>query len=138
MSVSVFGLGYVGSVSAACFASMGHNVTGVDVSRNKVEMMDSGRTPIIEARMSELVAEGHRSGLLHATTDATSAVLNSEVSFVCVGTPSLKNGKLDLSHIEHVAKEIGVAIRQKKSPHVFVLRSTVLAGTTEKDRASHS
>jgi GDP-mannose 6-dehydrogenase len=132
MSVSVFGLGYVGSVSAACFASMGHNVTGVDVSRNKVEMMDSGRTPIIEARMSELVAEGHRSGLLHATTDATSAVLNSEVSFVCVGTPSLKNGKLDLSHIEHVAKEIGVAIRQKKSPHVFVLRSTVLAGTTEK------
>jgi GDP-mannose 6-dehydrogenase len=132
MAVSVFGLGYVGSVSAACFASMGHNVIGVDVSRNKVEMMDSGRTPIIEAGMRELVAEGHRSGLLRATTDATSAVMDSEVSFVCVGTPSLKNGKLDLRHIEHVAKEIGAAIRQKKSPHVFVLRSTVLAGTTEK------
>src|SRR6195256_6294679 len=131
LSVSIFGLGYVGSVSAACFASMGHKVIGVDVSRAKVEMMDSGRTPIIEARMSELVAEANRAGLLHATSDATAAVLNSEVSFVCVGTPSLKNGKLDLSHIEHVAREIGAAIRQKKSPHVFVLRSTVLAGTTE-------
>ena len=131
LSVSIFGLGYVGSVSAACFASMGHKVTGVDVSRAKVEMMDSGRTPIIEARMSEMVGEARRAGLLHATTDATAAVLNSEVSFVCVGTPSLKNGKLDLSHIEHVAREIGAAIRQKKSPHVFVLRSTVLAGTTE-------
>ena len=131
LSVSIFGLGYVGSVSAACFSSMGHKVIGVDVSRAKVEMMDSGRTPIIEARMSEMVAEAHRAGLLNATTDATAAVLNSEVSFVCVGTPSLKNGKLDLSHIEHVAREIGAAIRQKKSPHVFVLRSTVLAGTTE-------
>jgi GDP-mannose 6-dehydrogenase len=131
LSVSIFGLGYVGSVSAACFASMGHKVIGVDLSQAKVEMMDSGRTPIIEARMSEMVAEAHRDGLLKATTDATLAVLNSEVSFVCVGTPSLKNGKLDLSHIEHVAREIGAAIRQKKSPHVFVLRSTVLAGTTE-------
>jgi GDP-mannose 6-dehydrogenase len=110
---------------------MGHKVIGVDVSRAKVEMMDSGRTPIIEARMSEMVAEASRAGLLHATTDATAAVSNSEVSFVCVGTPSLKNGKLDLSHIESVAREIGAAIRQKNSPHVFVLRSTVLAGTTE-------
>ena len=131
LSVSIFGLGYVGSVSAACFASMGHKVIGVDVSRAKVETLGAGRTPIIEARMSELVAEAHRAGLLRATTDATDAVLNSEVSFVCVGTPSLKNGKLDLSHIESVAREIGAAIHQKKSPHVFVLRSTVLAGTTE-------
>ena len=131
LSVSIFGLGYVGSVSAACFASMGHKVIGVDVSRAKVEMLDSGRTPIVEARMGELVAEANRAGLLRATTDATEAVLNSDVSFVCVGTPSLKNGKLDLSHIESVAREIGAAIRQKKSPHVFVLRSTVLPGTTE-------
>src|ERR1700704_3429860 len=131
LSVSIFGLGYVGSVSAACFASMGHKVIGVDVSRAKVEMLDSGRTPIVEARMAELVAEATKACYLHATTDALQAVLNSDVSFVCVGTPSLKNGKLDLSHIEHVAKEIGAAIRQKKSPHVFVLRSTVLAGTTE-------
>ena len=131
LSVSIFGLGYVGSVSAACFASMGHKVIGVDLSRPKVEMLDSGRTPIIEARMSELVAEASQAGRLRATTDAADAVLNSEVSFVCVGTPSMKNGKLDLSHIENVAREIGAAIRQKKSPHVFVLRSTVLPGTTE-------
>lgn len=131
LSVSIFGLGYVGSVSAACFASMGHKVIGVDVSRAKVEMLDSGRTPIIEARMSELVADAKKRGLLRATTDATEAVLNSDVSFVCVGTPSLKNGKLDLGHIESVAREIGTAIRQKKAPHVFVLRSTVLPGTTE-------
>jgi len=131
LSVSIFGLGYVGSVSAACFASMGHKVIGVDLSRPKVEMLDSGRTPIIEARMSELVAEASQAGRLRATTDAADAVLNSEVSFVCVGTPSMKNGKLDLSHIENVAREIGAAIRQKKSSHVFVLRSTVLPGTTE-------
>ena len=131
LSVSIFGLGYVGSVSAACFASMGHKVIGVDVSRAKVEMLDSGRTPIIEARMSELVAEAKKRGLLRATTDAAEAVMKSDVSFVCVGTPSLKNGKLDLSHIENVAREIGAAIRQKKAPHVFVLRSTVLPGTTE-------
>jgi GDP-mannose 6-dehydrogenase len=131
LSVSVFGLGYVGSVSAACFASMGHKVIGVDVSRAKVEMMDSGRTPIVEARMQELVTEASKAGRLRATSDPAEAVSNSGVSFVCVGTPSLKNGKLDLSHIQNVAREIGAAIRQKKAPHVFVLRSTVLPGTTE-------
>jgi GDP-mannose 6-dehydrogenase len=131
LSISIFGLGYVGSVSAACFASMGHKVIGVDVSRAKVEMVDSGRSPIIEARMTELVAEENRVGRLRATTDSTAAVLQSDVSFVCVGTPSLRSGKLDLSHIEKVAREIGAALKQKKSQHTFVLRSTVLPGTTE-------
>ena len=131
LSISIFGLGYVGSVSAACFASMGHKVIGVDLSPAKVEMMDSGRTPIVEARMAELVAEANQGCRLHATTDATRAVLNSDVSFVCVGTPSMRNGKLDLTHIAHVAKQIGAAVKQKTSPHVFVLRSTVLPGTTE-------
>jgi len=131
LSISVFGLGYVGSVSAACFASMGHRVIGVDVNPSKVEMMEDGRSPIIEARMNELVAEAHAAGRLHATTDSIAAVLESDVSFVCVGTPSLRQGKLDLSHIEKVAREIGTALRQKKSPHAFVLRSTVLPGTTE-------
>jgi GDP-mannose 6-dehydrogenase len=130
-AVSIFGLGYVGSVSAACFASMGHKVIGVDVSRAKVEMMDSGRSPIVEARVADLIAEANRACRLHATTDATQAVLESDVSFVCVGTPSLRSGKLDLTHISDVAKQIGVAIRGKKAPHVFVLRSTVLPGTTE-------
>ena len=131
LSISVFGLGYVGSVSAACFASMGQRVIGVDVNPAKVEMMESGRSPIIEASMNELVAEGHRACRLHATTDSMAAVLESEVSIVCVGTPSLRNGKLDLSHIEKVAREIGAALKQKKSVHTFVLRSTVLPGTTE-------
>jgi GDP-mannose 6-dehydrogenase len=131
LSISVFGLGYVGSVTAACFAHTGHRVIGVDVSQAKVDMLEAGRSPIIEARMSELVAEGHQSGRLRATTDAAVAVRDSELSFVCVGTPSLRTGKLDLSHIEHVAGEIGAALRNKTSKHVFVLRSTVLPGTTE-------
>ena len=130
-SISIFGLGYVGSVSAACFASMGHRVIGVDISQSKVEMLDSGRSPIVEARMNELVAEANKACRLHATTDPGRAVLGSEVSFVCVGTPSQRNGKLDLSHIEKVAAEIGYALKQKKSHHLVVLRSTVLPGTTE-------
>ena len=130
-SVSIFGLGYVGSVSAACLVSMGHRVVGVDVSPAKVEMIESGRTPIIEAQMPELVAEGHKACRLHATTDPKAAVRDSEISFVCVGTPSLRSGKLDLSHIEKVAREIGSALREKKSHHVVVLRSTLLPGTTE-------
>jgi GDP-mannose 6-dehydrogenase len=90
LSISVFGLGYVGSVSAACFAHLGHKVTGVDISQTKVEMLDSGRSPIIEARMEELVAQASQSCRLHATTDSSAAVLGSHISFVCVGTPSLR------------------------------------------------
>jgi len=130
-SISIFGLGYVGSVSAACFTSMGHRVIGVDVNPAKVEMVENGRCPIIEARMTELVAEAHTACRLHATTDATAAVLNSDISFVCVGTPSLRQGKQDLSHMVKVAEEIGNALRQKKSRHTVVLRSTVMPGTTE-------
>jgi GDP-mannose 6-dehydrogenase len=131
LSVSVFGMGYVGSVSAACFAHVGHRVIGVDVSSQKVEMMAAGRTPIVEARMAELIEQGHRAGLLHATTSAEEAVCNSEISFVCVGTPSMRSGKLDLGFVERVVHEIGTALKQKKSHHVVVLRSTVLPGTTE-------
>jgi GDP-mannose 6-dehydrogenase len=131
LSISLFGLGYVGSVSAACFAHMGHRVIGVDVSSAKVEMLASGRSPIIEARMQDLIAEGHAAGKLEATNDAATAVRQSAISFVCVGTPSLRSGKLDLSHIEKVASEIGQALRDKKDHHVVVLRSTVLPGTTE-------
>src|SRR5262249_12127352 len=110
---------------------MGHKVTGVDISPTKVEMLDSGRSPIIEARMEELVCEANKSCRLHATTDSIAAVLASDVSFVCVGTPSLKSGKLDLSHVEHVSREIGTALKQKATFHTVVLRSTVLPGTTE-------
>ncbi len=131
LSVSIFGLGYVGSVSAACFASLGHKIIGVDVNPAKVGLLESGLSPIVEAGLSEMIAEGHRACRLHATTDATAAVRDSDLSFVCVGTPSLHSGKLDLSHVEHVMREIGLALREKKTPHVVVLRSTVLPGTTE-------
>jgi GDP-mannose 6-dehydrogenase len=131
LSISVFGLGYVGSVSAACFANLGHKVIGVDVSPGKVEALSTGRTPIVEARMSELVGEAHRSGRLRATTNPCVAVSESDVSFVCVGTPSLRSGKLDLTYVERVVREIGSALKQKKSHHIVVLRSTVLPGTTE-------
>jgi GDP-mannose 6-dehydrogenase len=110
---------------------MGHQVIGVDVNPGKVEMIENGRSPIIEAGMNELVSEGNKACRLHATVDSIKAVMESDVSFVCVGTPSLRSGKLDLSHIENVAHEIGAALKQKKSHHTFVLRSTVLPGTTE-------
>ncbi|HEY3128158.1 MAG TPA: nucleotide sugar dehydrogenase [Acidobacteriota bacterium] len=131
VSISIFGLGYVGSVSAACFASMGHHVTGVDVNRAKVQMLENGRSPIVEAHMDDMVAAAAKSRRLQATTDPTAAVLASDVSFICVGTPSLRKGKLDLSHIERVGQEIGAALERKKAHHAVVLRSTVLPGTTE-------
>src|SRR5262249_18065838 len=102
----------------------------VDVSKPKVQMLADGKSPIIEAQMSELISEAHAAGRLQATTDPTEAVLNSDISFICVGTPSLKNGKLNLCHVEHVASEIGAALRQKNGFHVVVLRSTVLPSTT--------
>lgn len=131
LSISVFGLGYVGSVSAACFANLGHRVIGVDVSPTKVAAFCAGRSPIVEAGMNELVGEAHRSGRLRATTDACVGVRESDLSFVCVGTPGLRSGKLDLTYVERVVREIGTAIKQKKSHHVVVIRSTVLPGTTE-------
>jgi GDP-mannose 6-dehydrogenase len=131
VSISIFGLGYVGSVSAACFANLGHNVIGVDVSPTKVDALASGRSPIVEARVSELIEEGHKTGRIRATTEASVAVRESDVSFVCVGTPSQRSGKLDLGYVERVVREIGAALKQKKSHHVVVLRSTVLPGTTE-------
>jgi len=131
VSISIFGLGYVGSVSAACFANLGHNVIGVDVSSTKVEALASGRSPIVEARVSELLEDGHKTGRIRATTEASVAVRESDVSFVCVGTPSQRSGKLDLGYVERVVRDIGAALKQKKSHHVVVLRSTVLPGTTE-------
>ncbi|HEV2424416.1 MAG TPA: UDP-glucose/GDP-mannose dehydrogenase family protein [Terriglobia bacterium] len=130
-SISVFGLGYVGSVTAACFARMGHSVLGVDLSRPKVEMIEAGRSPIVEAQMSELTAAGRESGRLRATTDVRRAIAETEVSFVSVGTPSLHSGKLDLSHVERVAAQIGEALKCKQARHTVVLRSTMLPGSTE-------
>jgi GDP-mannose 6-dehydrogenase len=124
-------LGYVGTVTAACLAHKGNSVIGVDLSTTKVEAMEAGRSPIVEPRVSELVAECHQACRLHATSDSEAAVLETEISFLCVGTPSLRNGKLDLGHIEPVCREIGAALKKKNSFHLVVLRSTVLPGTAE-------
>jgi GDP-mannose 6-dehydrogenase len=130
-SISVFGLGYVGTVTAACLAHKNNTVVGVDLSPGKVEAMEAGRSPIVEPRVTELVEECHKACRLHATSDSESAVLQTEISFLCVGTPSLRNGKLDLGHIEPVCREIGSALKKKETFHLVVLRSTVLPGTAE-------
>jgi len=130
-SISVFGLGYVGSVSAACFAHKGNRVVGVDLNGSKVETLNAGKSPIVEARLDELIGESHRACCLRATTDARVAVLETEISLLCVGTPSQRNGKLDLSGVARVCEQIGEALREKKDFHWVVLRSTVLPGTTE-------
>src|SRR5262245_60804388 len=106
MKVSLFGLGYVGCVTAACLAKCGHEVSGVDVSADKVAMINAGKSPIIEKGLGELIEEGHANGRFLATTDAE-AVLNTDVSLVCVGTPSNGNGSLDLRAVKTVARQIG-------------------------------
>ncbi|MGC2818116.1 MAG: GDP-mannose dehydrogenase, partial [Candidatus Sulfotelmatobacter sp.] len=130
-SISVFGLGYVGTVTAACLAHKGHNVIGVDLSPGKVEAMRSGRSPIVEPNVSDLISQSHAAKHLHATSDSAHAVMNSDISFLCVGTPSLRNGKLDLGHIEPVCRDIGQVLKKKDGFHLVVLRSTVLPGTAE-------
>jgi GDP-mannose 6-dehydrogenase len=130
-SISVFGLGYVGTVTAACLAYRGNNVTGVDLNRAKVENMSLGKSPIVEPRINDIITESHEAGRLHATSSAETAVLSSDISILCVGTPSLRNGKLDLGNIEPVCQEIGEILKKKNSFHLVILRSTVLPGTAE-------
>lgn len=129
MKISIFGLGYVGAVSAGCLASDGHAVVGVDPNRTKVELINQGTTPIIEKDIGEMIAATVKSGLLRATTDVRDAVLNTDMSLICVGTPSQLNGNLDLSHVRKVCEEIGAAIKEKGAFHVVVARSTMLPGS---------
>ncbi len=131
-AITVFGLGYVGSVTAACFASRGHRVIGVDPSATKVQRIQEGSSPIIESGVQEMISNAHRDDRISATHDATEAIMASEVSFVSVGTPSQRNGKLDLSHIRNVCADIGNALKIKDSFHWVVIRSTVLPGTTQE------
>lgn len=132
MNISIFGLGYVGCVGAACCAKLGHHVIGNDVSENKVRLINEGRPTIIEAEIDGLVREAHEKGLLEATMDYHYAVHNSEISFIVVGTPSSKEGHLNLNYIYNVAREIGEALKDKDGFHIVAIRSTVLPGTNKK------
>jgi GDP-mannose 6-dehydrogenase len=131
MKVSVFGLGYVGCVTAACLARDGHSVIGVDVNSQKVSTVSSGRSPVIERGLDSLIAQSVKAGKLQATSDCKSAVLETDVSLICVGTPSNGNGSLNLHFLERVCAGIGTALAAKNGYHVVVVRSTVLPGTLE-------
>ncbi len=132
MKISIFGLGYVGAVTAACFARDGHEVIGVDVSPEKVALVSEGKSPIVEPGLGELLAEGIATNRIRATTDAEEAVLASDASLISVGTPSTERGETDLNYVFGVCKEIGAAIRKKAASHAIVLRSTVPPGTLEQ------
>lgn len=132
MKISIFGLGYVGCVGAACSAKLGHTVIGVDVSENKVNLINKGRPTIIETEIEELVEEAHRNEMLSATTDYKKAILNSDISFIAVGTPSSKEGHLNLKYIYAVAEQIGEALQEKDDFHIIAIRSTVLPGTNKE------
>ena len=129
MRIAVFGLGYVGCVWAACLADLGHDVVGVDVNRDKRDMVGRGRSPLIEPGLDALLSAATSTGRLTVTDDAAQAIADTDVSMVCVGTPSKPNGDLDTSHIEHVAREIGTGLgRRSGSRHVVAIRSTLLPG----------
>lgn len=129
MKISVFGLGYVGAVSSGCLAKDGHRVVGVDPNPTKVDLINAGRSPIVEAEIGDIIANGIASSLLSATTDSRKAVHETDLSLVCVGTPSNPNGSLDLKYVRAVCKDIGEAIASKKDRHTVVIRSTMLPGT---------
>ncbi|PIA70701.1 nucleotide sugar dehydrogenase [Pseudomonas sediminis] len=131
MRISIFGLGYVGAVCAGCLSARGHEVIGVDVSQTKIDLINQGKSPIVEPGLAELLEAGVNSSLLRGTTDVAAAVLASELSFIAVGTPSKRNGDLDLGYMESVCKQIGTALRDKQERHTVVVRSTVLPGTVK-------
>lgn len=132
MKISIFGLGYVGAVSSGCLASEGHEVIGVDANMTKVGMINDGHTPIIEKEIGNIIAQAVKNGRLKATHSTDLAVQSTDISFICVGTPSQLNGNLDLKYIRRVSEEVGAAIQKKNGWHVVVIRSTILPGTMRK------
>jgi len=132
MNISVFGLGYVGSVTAACLARRGHAIIGVDVQPQKVESFNAGLPPIVEPGLGELLLQAKNEGLLRATASAEEAICDTELSIVCVGTPSKMSGALDLSFVRGVMQQIAAALRGSRKRHILVLRSTMLPGSTEE------
>lgn len=131
MRISVFGIGYVGAVSAGCLGGFGHNVVAVDTNSQKVELINAGLSPIVEPGLDALISSAVADQRLRATTDAADAVSTTELSLVCVGTPSLPSGDVDLSYIKRVSEQIGLALRDKDDFHLVVMRSTMPPGSTD-------
>ena len=129
MKLSIFGLGYVGCVSAACFADKGHEVVGVDINQVKADAINGGRSPVVEPGIENMIREAVKSKTLRATLDATDAVHNTDASLLCVGTPGKQNGSLDLTYVKGVCKQIGLALETKRQYHIVAVRSTMLPGT---------
>jgi len=132
LKVSIFGLGYVGTVSAGCLAKEGHKIIGVDPIKTKVQLINSGKSPIIERDIDEIITEAVNTGQLRATDDTVQAIRDTELSFVCVGTPSQINGNLDMTHVRNVCEQIGHALKCKSTRHTVVIRSTILPGTMRR------
>jgi GDP-mannose 6-dehydrogenase len=132
MDVSIFGLGYVGAVSLACLARDGHRVVGVDIDQAKLDLIAAGKTPVVEEGMIELMAQVAASGRVEVTRDTREAVAKTDLSLVCVGTPSAPNGSQDQGAMLRLAHELGAALRAKDGVHVVVFRSTVVPGTVEE------
>jgi GDP-mannose 6-dehydrogenase len=132
LRISVFGLGYVGAVSAGCLAYEGHDVVGVDPVPTKVDLINRGQSPIVETGIAEIIAATAKAGRLRATSDPSQAIRETELSFVCVGTPSQANGNLDLRYIRRICEQIGEALKSKNERHTIVIRSTILPGTMRK------
>ena len=131
MKISIFGLGYVGAVSLACLSRDGHHVVGVDIDRAKLDLIAAGKTPVVEEGMVELMADVAAGGRVVVTTDVLQAVRDTDISLVCVGTPSAANGSQDQSAVLRLAADMGKAIADKQTPHVVVFRSTLVPGTVE-------
>lgn len=132
INISIFGLGYVGCVSLGCLAQNGHKVIGVDILPEKIELINRGKATIIEKDIDHIISEQHKKGNIKATSDYYQSVLDTDVSIICVGTPSAPEGHLDLSHIYQTAQQIGNALSEKKSFHIIAIRSTVMPGTNKK------
>ena len=133
MKISILGLGYVGCVTSACLAREGHTVVGVDINAFKVEKILQGSAPFMEKDLESLIREGRKSGRLTATLDTVQAIESTEVSLICVGTPSQKNNDLDISFVMKVSEDIGRALARKDGYHLVVVRSTLLPGTTDQN-----
>jgi GDP-mannose 6-dehydrogenase len=130
LRISIFGMGYVGTVSAGCLARMGHAVVGLDANPTKVEILAAGRSPVIEPGLSELIGGGVAEGRISVSSDAMQAIRDTDVTLYCVGTPGHANGSLNLDAVRDVCQSIGAALRHKDTFHVVVTRSTMLPGTT--------